>query len=1064
MTSKDKKLLSQYPSDKIDGFRDKIKTIFTKLESNNKNKTFLNECPPDEASEALGFQLGNELLSFLPTSPDDDKNHREFSVGGADILSKLLASDEDEKKLNTSVAHSYFDVLGYTLSSYKMRYDGSLMLSIWAGWIGYCEDVVLKKNHLSLAIEILTLLIRHYTRLVYDQIVLSQTFMSARNENYSFAQEKILESISLTYTRSSMMNTKKCLIREFTSMISMHEKKSTNASKKIKVLTIVLSPLASSCLLSSSSGDSSEELANLFVQCLMRQLRFLVSDKKNMSYQPNEWFHLFQWTTNILHFLMSSCTCDDSTISSNLELGHQFFSDLCDLMINFINIMMDRGICISDDSSTIFSTILECMLDKILPSFIHLAPHCHLFPLEYILRQLNSLISIYQEIQPTMNIILSEVTVFHLCALVLQTPTNTTYFLNILLSLVCCVDQSDKEKSLLESYNSIVIGSIFSIGCLFSYPSNRQAEAKVLRRHAINAIIRKRNNHCNSKTDDEKLESSLMRKSEGLDFQHIFQLFHDNRPHDEILQVLKFLSSVPLNQPCLSVTEQSELLLISLSLLVYSKIMIANNDESDFTQISMSFLGRILHEYAHLGIRGLPIIMVLMKISLDQNDIHFVAQALEFLTMSACNDPHCAHEIWNTLSSFTNPHTPINVQSMVIRLYPRLCSCNKRLMSRVINSLRTYVMHPNAELRLVSSITLCDMAKDDLIRDVSVIIGWIQSLLVDEEEMVVHFAILTLHYLVLNEELDFSIVVKVINKKLVNISDIQAVTQLNPTIIEALIIFLGDGENMHMIADTKDEDDSDDNETKISAQATHSIETLLHLALIPWFDDVQGRYEHVHDDSKLPIIEAIYSSLSKYSVKYLGLDQDLILSSLKTNFDDENDISGHNDDGFTRYQFLKRVVTQGFIISERITATKKDKSNALLLSVQKMAKRIILLEEHALGLSLWTDKNNSKTCDRVASNRLQQKVSKASKSALPTYAEMYHYYLENPSDVTAISSFLCFRVEKDCATRMDLYSILDDMVEMANDMRYLSDDPFIRGKSITFFYLTCEMLIYYSMH
>ena len=185
---------------------------------------------------------------------------------------------------------------------------------------------------------------------------------------------------------------------------------------------------------------------------------------------------------------------------------------------------------------------------------------------------------------------------------------------------------------------------------------------------------------------------------------------------------------------------------------------------------------------------------------------------LEFICDSIARDASCAHEVWAMVLSLIDPLTAsIRVQSMVLRLYPIICNTNKRLYGRICESLGRYVSHPSNELRVIAAASICELAQKDLIRDVSDVIGWVQSFLTDQEDMIVYYAVLSLHHLVLSGELDYIIVLKVLNKKLVKFDEnVNDVLTLNHIIIEALVKLLGDGETGN--GDDDSSNDSEDEE------------------------------------------------------------------------------------------------------------------------------------------------------------------------------------------------------------------------------------------------------------
>ena len=369
-------------------------------------------------------------------------------------------------------------------------------------------------------------------------------------------------------------------------------------------------------------------------------------------------------------------------------------------------------------------------------------------------------------------------------------------------------------------------------------------------------------------------------------------------------QKLNLLSSISTSASSYSTTyEQCEMLLLGLSMLVYTRFVENENDKNMFNDI-YSFLNRLLEEFPHLGRRSLPILKAILHHLVHNKMGDKVQKIFEFLCNSVARDPSCAHEVWTMISTMKDPSlASVQLQCMVLRLYPLLCNANKRLYGRICESIGTYISHPNSELRVVAALTICELAKRDIIRDVSDVIGWVQSFLGDEESMIVYYAILTLHYLVLASELDYIIVLKVLNKKLVKFDEgIDEIFGLkDDLVIEALVKFLGNGETDDDDDDSSSESDEDEKyEKSIPPHTQMSITTLCSLALA-YLPETMGQQNG--NISKMHILNSIYVSLSQYSVESFDIDEDLIC----VDYDEDND---------NRYFQLKRVIDAGNQLTE----------------------------------------------------------------------------------------------------------------------------------------------------
>lgn len=380
--------------------------------------------------------------------------------------------------------------------------------------------------------------------------------------------------------------------------------------------------------------------------------------------------------------------------------------------------------------------------------------------------------------------------------------------------------------------------------------------------------------------------------------------------------------------------EQCEMLLFGLSLLVQETY----TDNGNHDELIYSFLSELISKLPHLGRRSLPVLKILLQHIISKSNNIQVHRMLEFICKSIVYDASCAHEVWTLITTLMNPASAsIRVQSMVLRLYPLLCNTNKRLYGRIITSVGTYISHPIAELRVVTASTVCELAKLDLIRDVSDVIGWLQSFLIDEEDIIVHFAILSLHYLVISGELDYTIVLKVLNKKLVKFDgSIDEILKLSPIVIESIVKFLGDGEVENEDESSGESDDERQYEKTVSPHVQLSISTLCCLALS--FTALIGNQSD--DIDKLYTLNEIFTSLSRYSIDSFDIDEDLICVE-----------DGHDN----RYTQLRRVIDEGnklvafcaeFSGNEQFAQSVKDLSSKLEEIEHKSPVSLRWIQQH----------------------------------------------------------------------------------------------------------------------
>ena len=185
---------------------------------------------------------------------------------------------------------------------------------------------------------------------------------------------------------------------------------------------------------------------------------------------------------------------------------------------------------------------------------------------------------------------------------------------------------------------------------------------------------------------------------------------------------------------------------------------------------ALAFLRSFLQCYPRMASRVVPSIVDVARTcqaaSLQLPTTETLLASLEFLA-SPCivSDPHGAHLAWTFLSSLAKEGVPTAVRSSVIRLLPEMCSSNKRLFRRARDVIGKSMVAQDPIIRISATAALSDMASIDLLRDVEQIVGWIQNRLTDDEPAVVYYALETLRYLVVNEELEFDLVFRVLEKK-----------------------------------------------------------------------------------------------------------------------------------------------------------------------------------------------------------------------------------------------------------------------------------------------------------
>lgn len=410
------------------------------------------------------------------------------------------------------------------------------------------------------------------------------------------------------------------------------------------------------------------------------------------------------------------------------------------------------------------------------------------------------------------------------------------------------------------------------------------------------------------------------------------------------------------------------------SALVFGIVLL--DDEKD-QERAFRYLSNLMDCYPYLAISLMPTILDLINQVSNKGDAQKLLRYMNFLCTSMIKDPHCAQEVWNIVGiRMMDQFVPLSIRVTVIRLLPTICNANKRLYRRVIETLGSCVNSREPELRLACAATLADLARADQIRDVSDVIGWLQDLLTEElitpiHSLLVHYSLLSLHYLVIAEELDFDVVVKVLNKRLCPISDFEALLRLPEVVQEALVILLGDGECESEDSSQEEEDSGEPAAKSTSPLALAAIRTLIRLGAS--FQDSE-----ILTPTQERILQNIYSSLAGYTNEALGLVDEGV----------KNAVAFANTDGehpgvcieTERYIALRNLVVSG--ISTQYVKCEGEKTAPSVV----LATKLLQFEEEVLGSSLWQKHGRGKDFRSPATGRFSKQTPQ---SVLPKQSKVH---------------------------------------------------------------------------
>ena len=669
-----------------------------------------------------------------------------------------------------------------------------------------------------------------------------------------------------------------------------------------------LSPIFCLVVLSSDLSSSSErEEATLFVSLLLQGVRELIIRNTDGIWT------IIAWLTRLLDafFDASMSLAKVEHVHFALLLGFDFTTLLCETIV--------LALLRRDDASAQQEVIVGTVVDAVVRCVKYsLRSEGYSSPsLQPVLQKLIDIISLCEGLKfPPLKLESSTYYSLGIACLMMQDENDVASALAI---LVLFAKNGETTCS-----PHMVHGILSALGYVFQ---------------AVPSCSKSANSLINVAKADHMGISKISSNKGREGFSHVFDAFEDPGQRIGVLQ-----SIIDKDGKCnseMSVEGQCESLLLGLSLMCISA--------REFIPIHgtvYSFLGQLVHKYQTLGRRCLPILVATLGQYIQLGSMECIVPHLEFLCTSITQDASCAHEVWSILSSLTNVGVPTNVQAMAIRLYPLLCMSNRRLYSRVCESLGKYVAHPSTTLRIAAASSLCDLAKEDLIRDVSEIIGWVQTFLIDEDYVVTYSAVRTLHHLIQAEELDFSMVIKVLNKRLVAVDDAEAIVKLPDIVVEALIQLMGIGEDSES-SDSDGSENGNDSEIVISQQVQASTLGLRSLALILSQSLLQQDAEvYFNNETMMRMVKLVHESLGRYSLEQIGISTEMIRSECTET---------------SEYDSIQKIIGLGFEIWEKHHAIDTCNFDEGLIA---LARKVTVFEEDALGPSLW----NQKTCKPFTKN------------------------------------------------------------------------------------------------
>ena len=968
--------------------------------------------PPDEASAALGVQLGlafaDAVLRCASALDEpagnaaarirstDQRDVEALRKTGFDIVDALCdAARSSSPSASFGFCQGIIDVFASSASDATAKTALLIVLPWWSLWLGQCDQAISNA------------LLRGYAGCTYRLAVLKYLDVVTTSD----AKDSTTSLLADAYAALESDADRRCLVRECIGVAfgnMMHGYDGDEGSRVARITITYLSELVAPCVLLSIGTSSGGVNRTLFWTAIIREFHLFVLSTPR-EYCEDAIAQFIPWLTHILHLATlriprqhrhGTMTGTDETFSMLLQL--------CEVICHISSTLDLTG---ERSLASTMGTVYNMILGEISPNFSGLG-----YSLAPVVSQLcNSLCR--ESTGSTKTLELPDATIFRLGLLALNEPDEKEAQ-RILQALYAIIERGFFDCS---CGSFIIVGSLRALGYIFASSAMCNAVATKLQELASK--------------NERNLSKMQLQKKDSLDLSvdHIVCLFGER---SKILWMSELVAPTTCNGVrSTSPDEQACELLLASSLL-------NTNANISGTQ-SFSFLRRVIEQWAHLGVRALPLATASVQASAASGDSDRAISALQFLCSATAKDSICAQNVWSIVSEFTAPTSPSVVRAACIRLFVPLCKSNRKLYGRVRDTLGHAVASADTAIRIAAVATLCDLAKADLIRDVSEVIGWLQNELGDGDGTVVHYAIMSLHYLILEGELDFSKVIKVISKTLVEVDDISAILSLPPTVVEALVLLFGDGA---VGTEEDSEKESDDDDSDVSPQVETAVRALFNLAttlskhISPVADVSMGQNLSIMREDAARILQAIYVSLSRYKIDRLGFDSDTIRSTVDRSGSDlreePSELEGEQDE---RYSSLQRIVMDGLVQRMQATCEYPEKDQKLI----ELAFNLLAFEEDALGPSLWMKRARSTSSDSKETEN-PQKLSKLVLKALPDASLLESQYKENPCTATAIARMYCLETaSSSSATPPD--DLMELLAEVSCDVKNDSSDPLFKA-------------------
>ncbi|KAL7554186.1 hypothetical protein ACHAWF_017596 [Thalassiosira exigua] len=1020
-----------------------------------------NASPPDETHAELGRALAHSFInSFQPESSSfkngsEDETYRRAVDRGERIITSLCCGGDSDGGSNVSgynafryasVGRAFFGRLRGFLADQREG-DASIKSFIrnqWIRWCILCEELALPVGDLVSpcdggGVHVLNACLMNYGFICHLDVHVNDA---------EGGTDETSRGCAGVYERLMHHTSRKYLIRTCTNhAVSMA--KSNNTGIGVDLVDLI-SPMFHSCVLKARTPPKYNH-QHAERRMLLREISrgcstlldqgMALNDEAQKNAIVNQSAKLILYlTVSLVSYLSQGIKASFSKVNDGdrigaddvFDLGYEWLREITELLTKLMAMEVN-----SNAENLAARSIIE-IISSILPQF---TPPMVFVPATFEMEPLfSTLVSCVAKLPRHALLPMANATValrLGSLALGLQDDSEVHIVCNLMLSVFQSLDETSGDSRA----KIISAGVLAALGCVFRCRSPCFASAtQMLEWGASSLQNSKLHNEADATQSDGMHLTDIIISSLGSEsFQSLIDIITSSFSDGGSCSIREV--SIWRRRP-LSLSDQNSGLLLGLSLLHISHQSCQNFIEPNR---ALSFLRSFLLCYPRMASRVAP---SLIEISRSCQTLHTL---LEFLA-SPCivSDSHGAHIAWTSLSSLVKDDMPTAVRSTVIRLLPNMCSSNKRLLRRCMNVIGKSMVAHDPIIRISATAALSDMARFDLLRDVEEIVGWVQIRLSDEESAAVHYALATLRFLVVNEDLNFDLVVRVLEKRLgVDLSNVDAVLGLRELPLEGIVALLGEG-GLEEDDDEDEYEESNDEDAggpQVSQQSIKAVSLLVELALSTINDD-PCLEKHSAVLSNHQVQKRIFGSLASYSSQVLGLDAESI--RLWEGKDDTKEI----DPCVQRFIFLKDIVLRGLDLATKPQSSENDMDTevdqkALLASVVAIGRTLLLFEEDVHGSFLFRGRSSSHgSSERQPKGQPEGRVLKSVLSALPTPSQIHDMHESDPRSSSATAIFFSISASESHSNVLNTEDILLQISDCIGDANDPLGDPLLQAIQI----------------